>query len=127
MNSNRYFKKWDVLIYLIIVSIIISVFICIFFTKEEKPFSVEVYENGKIIYFYQLQKEYKKIKLELKSGVEEIEIKDYKIRAISASCANKLCIKQGWISHAGDMIVCIPNKLVIKIIGENKEVDLILK
>lgn len=127
LTSNRYFKKCDVIIYFFILTLIISIFIYGFFSEDKKAGSIEVYENGKLSYLYELQKDYRKIKLELKNGFEEIEIKDNKVRAIDADCSNKLCIRQGWIAQTGDMIICIPNKLVIKIVGNKQEVDSILK
>ena len=32
-----------------------------------------------------------------------------------ADCPDKDCVNQGWISRPGQMIVCLPNRLVIKI------------
>lgn len=34
-----------------------------------------------------------------------------------ASCPDKICEKKGHISHTGEMIVCLPNKVVISIIN----------
>lgn len=34
----------------------------------------------------------------------------------SASCPDGLCIKQGKISFSGESIICLPNKLVVKIV-----------
>ncbi len=41
------------------------------------------------------------------------------VRVIEASCSDKLCIKQGRIDNPGQSIVCLPNKLVIKILGDD--------
>lgn len=71
----------------------------------------------------------------LKPGMEavEIEAKDksgnYNIIYISyddvhivdANCRDRLCIKQGSIRYPGQSIVCLPNKVVIKIIGEKAD------
>lgn len=35
-----------------------------------------------------------------------------------ATCPDKLCIRQGKISHDGEMIVCLPNRMIAKILGE---------
>jgi hypothetical protein len=44
-----------------------------------------------------------------------VEIKDRKVRIKEAHCPNKLCIMEGWISRGA--IVCLPNKIVVKIVG----------
>ena len=33
-------------------------------------------------------------------------------------CRAKICIKTGHISQAGQMIVCVPNKVVIRVVGK---------
>lgn len=47
------------------------------------------------------------------------------VHIVEANCRDSLCIKQGSIKNPGQSIVCLPNKLVIKIIGEdsNSSVD----
>ncbi len=59
-----------------------------------------------------------------KLGTNEVEYSRDYIRVVDASCPDKLDVKQGSISEVGQMIVCLPNKLVIEIQGEeNSEVD----
>ena len=38
-------------------------------------------------------------------------------------CPDKLDVKQGYISKVGEVIVCLPNKLVIEIKGIDDERD----
>ena len=38
-----------------------------------------------------------------------------------ASCPDGLCINQGKKSHSGERIVCLPNRVMIEIIGEGEE------
>lgn len=47
--------------------------------------------------------------------VNEIEVRSDSIGIISASCPDKLCVHQGFISNTGLPIVCLPNKLVIQL------------
>ena len=37
-------------------------------------------------------------------------------------CPNKICIKTGFVSDAGGVIVCAPNKIVVRISGEKSYV-----
>ncbi|GAK57646.1 hypothetical protein U27_04613 [Candidatus Vecturithrix granuli] len=40
---------------------------------------------------------------------------------VSASpCHNKICVNTGEISYAGQMIVCVPNKVVVRVIGKQE-------
>ena len=54
-------------------------------------------------------------------------IKDGTIKVFSANCPDKICIDEGSIKLAGQTIVCLPNQVVIKIIGDDAEIDGVLK
>lgn len=49
-----------------------------------------------------------------------IEIKDGKVGISHSNCPDKICQKSGFISKFGQVIICVPSKLVIKIIGKSK-------
>ena len=44
-----------------------------------------------------------------------ITVKDGKVNVTEASCPDKLCMYQGPVNRAGEMIICLPNKMVITI------------
>ena len=47
-----------------------------------------------------------------------IEVRDGKVGIINADCPDKTCVKTGFISRSGQISVCVPSKLIIKIVGE---------
>lgn len=56
------------------------------------------------------------------------DIKGGKIAISEISCPDHLCVKTGYIGSAGQSIICLPNRLVIKIIsGSEWEVDAVAK
>lgn len=60
------------------------------------------------------------------AGDAVIEIKDRKARVREASCQNRICVKEGWVSNG--VIVCLPNRMVVFVGGRhngNKDVDAI--
>lgn len=50
-------------------------------------------------------------------GETIIEIKSGKVRVLSDPGPQQLCVLQGWISRAGDSLICLPNRVVIQIPG----------
>lgn len=46
-----------------------------------------------------------------------------RIRYEDADCPDKVCVKSGWQSQNGDAALCLPNKTIVQIEGENKNVD----
>ena len=64
-------------------------------------------------------------RLETEHGLNVVEVVGNKVHLIEADCPDKLCIKQGFIEKTGEVIVCIPNKMVLEIKSDNldKELD----
>lgn len=94
--------------------------------------------NDKYISIQVNGKEYKKIifdksvigktiPIETQFGYNLVEIGDGNVRVIEASCPDELDVKQGYISLPGEIIVCLPNRLIIEIKGssEIREIDYI--
>ena len=50
-------------------------------------------------------------------GESQVEIGPKGARVVAAPCTHKICIRRGWIRQRGDLAVCIPNGLVLRIAG----------
>lgn len=94
------------------------------FRNSQSIASIEI--DGKPYGSYDLKNVGSKtIKLELPDDENSVvEFSDGKVRVKEANCPDKVCVKTGWISKPGEMIVCIPYKVVIKISGEKQDVDI---
>lgn len=51
-------------------------------------------------------------------GTNEVEVKGGQVRVRDADCPNHDCVDQGWISCAGQQIVCLPHELWIEIVAD---------
>ncbi len=110
---------------IVILSILSLIYIKNFaFTNEENYISIQVdgEEIKKVIFDKKLIG--KTMPIETEFGYNLIEIGDQKVRVIDADCPDKLDVKQGYISKSGEVIVCLPNKLVIEIKGIGDDVDI---
>lgn len=68
----------------------------------------------------------------LDNGKAVFQVSNGRIRMLPMDdklCPNHICSKTGWIERPWQMIVCMPNKISVRIIGTKKaeEVDLITK
>lgn len=61
------------------------------------------------------------IEIEGSCGTSVVELSKGKVRMVSSACPNKACVKQGWIRKSNQVIVCAPNKVLIRIAGSQKE------
>ena len=52
-------------------------------------------------------------------GLTEVEVKNGQARIVRSPCKNKVCIKSGYIRYADRLTACIPNRVVVRIVGEN--------
>lgn len=62
----------------------------------------------------------KTLEIQTEFGYNKIEVSDKGVRITESDCKDKQCI--GQISKTGEIIVCLPHRLVVKIEG-NREVD----
>ena len=113
----------------LIISIIVISLVSLFYIKNsalnvgEKYVSVQVdgQEIKRIIFDKNIIG--KTIPIETEFGYNLMEIGDGKVRVIEADCPDQLDVKQGYISKTGEIIVCLPNRLVIEIKGIEDERD----
>lgn len=118
--------KWDKI--LIILVLMLSL-VGIYFVKNystttgEKYISVQV--DGKEIkkISFGANMVGKTIDIETEFGYNKIEVGDERVRVIEADCPDELDVKQGWISSQGEIIVCLPNRMIVEIKSEKNTVD----
>lgn len=52
--------------------------------------------------------------------INEVIIKDGKVSMFFSDCPNQVCVNTGAISKTSQSIVCLPNKVMVEIIGKGK-------
>jgi len=84
---------------------------------------VSIYVEGNQIYRLSL-KEDTEIKVNGIMGVTRIRVQKGSVNIVEAPCPNKICKKMGKISRSGEILVCVPNRLVLRITGKmDSEID----
>ncbi len=61
------------------------------------------------------------ISVEGELGITKIEIKDARVRIFQSPCPHKTGTKMGWIRHSGKIVACVPNKVVIRVTGNESD------
>ena len=79
--------------------------------------AVEVWSEGKRIATLSLNTD-RVYTVETEKGVNVVTVRDGKVAVTEANCPDKYCMARGWCS-GGTQIVCLPNRLVLKFVGEN--------
>lgn len=59
--------------------------------------------------------------------INTVEIRDHRIRVVSADCPDQTCVHMGWLRSSSMPIVCLPHKLVIEFTGDKDEIDAVTR
>lgn len=114
--KNKKLKNDLILLFILLLSAL-AVWAVLRFTQKEGA-EVVVELDGIVTAKYPLDKD---MRTEISSSdghINVLVIKDGKAFIESADCPDKLCVKQHPISKAGESIICLPHRLMIRIEGE---------
>lgn len=120
-------KKNDfiLIVSLLLVSVVIIIAINIFKQEGSK---IIISVDGKEVEILDLNRDATfSIKGE-NGSFNDIEIKDGSVSMVNASCPDKICVEHRPIHYNHETIVCLPNKVVVEIIGgDENPIDSIAK
>jgi len=80
----------------------------------------EVRAGGELVATLDLTQE-RVLTVETELGTNVVTVKDGKVAVTEADCPDHYCMERGFCD-SGAMIVCLPNKLTIRFLGE-QEID----
>lgn len=83
---------------------------------------VQIRIGDKIYATYSLNQQ-REVHVHGKIGDAVIIIAQGKARFAKSPCTTQYCVHQGWLSHAGQAAICLPNQISLELIGEAKPYD----
>jgi hypothetical protein len=86
--------------------------------------TVVIYKDDVVIWALPIQKD-RIIQLEPFGVSMVVEIRDQKVRVLSSSCHQQICVRKGWTGQVHNPIICLPNKITINLTGADPEYDTI--
>lgn len=119
-------KKWDIVLVFIYVLMTLAVTFAAFTVKDiQKDYDsklLRIQVDGKVI---------KEMKIPI-TGIEEFDVKSENgfnrikvdhdtVQVVDADCRDRICIHATPISSPGEIIVCLPHKTVLEIIGTKSD------
>ena len=140
-KENKFFKKWDIVVYSVIVLIIVALFLIVFIPQKHDQITAFVikYDNTQVCEYnfdtdtITYNQDY--IKFEKESQYIYVitfslkESEDYNIIRVDLTNRNITCEDSDCsfskdcthmrISKMGDNIICVPHKLIILPVGES--------
>lgn len=124
MKLFRQLKKGDFVIFIIIIIIALSCFIP-FISMSSDQLICEISQNDKLLHRIVLQDNFKD-KFDIDTGKCTIRVENNSVWFEYSDCPDQVCVKTGKLSRAGQVAVCLPNHIIVKLIGEQNEIDAIV-
>lgn len=81
--------------------------------------TVQVLVEDKVVNTFPLDVD-KSYKIKIDDFINEVVIEKGSVYMKDANCKDLLCVKQGKITEGGQTIICLPHKLVVRIISKEK-------
>lgn len=120
--SQKY--KNDIRLAVGLFTLAVIALVLLFCFREDGGY-VSVVQDGVEIAQYPLSKEQTVVIPDENGDSNTLVIKDHTANITDATCPDKLCVKQSAVSYNGETIVCLPHKLVIKVVSDTQaEVDI---
>ena len=95
-------------------------------TGKDKGSTAVVYQEGKKVQELSLEQN-AEVFIE-NSYTNKVVVKDKKVAIVESDCPGMDCVHSGWISGKGRSLVCLPNRVEIRIEGKvDSEVDFIVR
>lgn len=119
---NKRFGKNDLILLVVLLAVAALGFYFFYFRNRPQGDQVQITIDGTVYGTYSLSRE-QEIQIPDASGTTTnvLSIKDGKAKMIEANCPDKLCEYQNAISKSGESIICLPNKVVVTVTGEQDD------
>lgn len=118
--------KTKTLIILIVLFLSVNLIAAgILFCAKKDGKSAEISVDGEVVRTIDLStvKEAERFEIRTEYGVNVITVEPGRICVSDADCRDHYCVRQGWLSTRLTPIVCMPHKLMIRIIDDDSQVD----
>ena len=106
----------------IIFSSVMIVYLFQTLWSHEHASKVQIRIGDKVYAAYDLNQQ-RDIKVHGRIGDAVIHIGQGKVRFAKSPCHNQYCVHQGWLTHSGQVAICLPNQISLELIGEQKPYD----
>ncbi len=107
---------------IIIAGIIVVIFMFQKFWSFEQASKLKIRQGDKIVGTYDLNQT-RELQIKGPVGISTISINQGKVRFKQSPCHNQYCVHQGWLSHSGQVAICIPNQISLQLLGRQSGYD----
>lgn len=122
--SNRFRLKprpGDFFAALVVLLLAVAVFLFYLPGRSQTPEILEIYQDGVLLRRLSLRENQT---LVIEGAYENtVQIQDGRVAIVASTCPGEDCVHSGWQSTPGQSIVCLPNRVELRILGTPQEGD----
>lgn len=119
-------NKQDIILITVILAIVGAIVLAFKITEKKNISNALVYYEDKLVLTIDLTLEEQEYVVDGYNGLVTITAGNGKVKVEDEDSPLHLCSKQGYISKSYESIVCLPNKIVIKL-EDDSSLDAIVK
>ena len=122
-RENLRFCKGDWLAIGLVLMLAIAVFSC-FLPSSEPAAYAEIYLDGQLVKTVSLGED-QAFTVE-DQYINSIAVKDGAIAFVSSNCPGQDCVHSGSLRHTGRSLVCLPNRVEVRVVSGEPDVDFVV-
>lgn len=129
-KKEKPFFAGDIIVYLTILILAAGSFLVIYRKPSGGGLAAVVTQDGAELYSINLKDVSDRMEFEVPGRYNaRIVAENQRIRFEQADCPDQICVNTGWISRPGQVAVCVPAGIILKITGDSgeEETDFYLK
>ncbi len=107
-------SKPDLILFVIII-VIALVVILFFKLNTKKGFNVQISIDGKVVENFSIEDD-REYQVNTENGENLVIIENGQVRVSYADCPDKVCVNHVPIKSVGEVIICLPHKLVVEVV-----------
>jgi hypothetical protein len=119
----RKVKAADIAVVVLVVAASVVTMVMIARARTGEKGSTAIIEvNGKESRRVKLGQNQSRTRITVKGlhGTSTVEFYKGRVHMLKSTCRDKICIGMGWVDVPGESIVCLPNRVVIRVLGSGK-------
>ena len=121
----KFFSKNDFGIISVVLTVAAVCFLALHLWAG-KGRAVSVTVDGRLLGTYSLE-EALTLSIDGVGGTNRFGIEDGEASISAADCPDGLCVKKGKVNRRGESIICLPHRVVVKVLGGENEYDAIAR
>ena len=126
MTKQTYlrFRKGDILAVALVVLLAAAVAVCFLPKGDSGPVQAEIYQDGSLVRTLSLDTD---TSFEITGTyTNTVTVENGSIAITASDCPGEDCVHSGAIHSSGRSVVCLPNGVEVRVVGQTSVVDFVV-